>query len=65
VKIIQSDLDGTDSIPNLDAVLATFERAKSPDPGDLATGEHGNYFAATTGVLAAGRPTPDVLKSQS
>ncbi len=50
-----------DSIPNLDAVLATFEAQNPQIQVTLLPVNTENYFAITTGVLAAGCTTPDVL----
>jgi multiple sugar transport system substrate-binding protein len=50
-----------DSIPNLDAVLATFEAQNPQIQVTLLPVKVENYYAATTGVLAMGCTTPDVL----
>jgi len=50
-----------DSIPHLDAVIATFEAQNPQIQVTLLPVSTANYFAATTGVLAAGCATPDVL----
>ena len=50
-----------DSIPNLDAVISTFESQNPQIQVTLLPISVENYFTASTGVLAAGCTTPDVL----
>jgi ABC-type glycerol-3-phosphate transport system substrate-binding protein len=50
-----------DTIPNLDAVVAAFEAQNPQIEVTLLPVSLDNYFAGTTGVLAAGCTTPDVL----
>ena len=50
-----------DSIPNLAAVVSTFEEQNPQIQVTLLPVNAANYFAATTGVLSAGCTTPDVL----